>query len=111
MLEPVFHDLIIADQECFASEEGWEALLHLIPDKDIVDNLREKWEASPGRSSEDKWQDLEDEVAKKSSKGKSNYFQVRKRVIPPRLSPLNVRTVVGYHDSRQGGYRTTIHIS
>ncbi|OSD05138.1 prim-pol domain-containing protein [Trametes coccinea BRFM310] len=75
MLEPVFHDLIIADQECFASEEGWEALLHLIPDKDIVDNLREKWEASPGRSSEDKWQDLEDEVAKKSSKGKSNYFQ------------------------------------
>ncbi|CDO71109.1 hypothetical protein BN946_scf184844.g113 [Trametes cinnabarina] len=76
MLEPVFHDLILADQNCFASEEGWDALLHLIPDKDIVQNLREQWAESPGRSSEDKWQDLEDEIAEKPSKGKgANFFQ------------------------------------
>ncbi|KAI9068075.1 prim-pol domain-containing protein [Trametes sanguinea] len=76
MLKPVFHDLILADQNCFKSEEGWEALLHLIPDDDIVRNLREKWAAHPKRSSEDKWQDLEDEIAEKPTKGKgANYFQ------------------------------------
>ncbi|KAI0717018.1 prim-pol domain-containing protein [Earliella scabrosa] len=72
LLEPVFHDLILADQNCFASEEGWQALLHLIPDKEVVGNLKEKWEDDPGRSSEDKWQDLEDEIAEKRGKGPRN---------------------------------------
>lgn len=74
MLEPVFHDLILADQDCFASEQGWDALLHLIPDKDIVENLREKWEGDADRSSEDKWQDIEDEIAER--RGKNNKIQV-----------------------------------
>ncbi|OBZ67980.1 DNA primase small subunit [Grifola frondosa] len=70
-LEPlavVFGDLILADQDCFASEEGWEALLHLIPDKTVVENLRKKWTANPERSSEDKWDDLKKEV-KEYAKG------------------------------------------
>ncbi|KAI0698065.1 prim-pol domain-containing protein [Cerioporus squamosus] len=69
MLQPVFHDLILEDQDCFASEEGWQALLHLIPDKDVVKNLQEKWEDEPDRSSEDKWQDVEDEIERKKGKG------------------------------------------
>lgn len=73
MLEPVFHDLILADQDCFASEEGWQALLHLIPDKDTVANLKENWEADPDRSSEDKWQDVEQEIAEKRGKGNRSY--------------------------------------
>ncbi|KAI0718712.1 hypothetical protein C8T65DRAFT_761804, partial [Cerioporus squamosus] len=44
MLQPAFHDLILEDQNCFASEEGWRALLHLIPDNDIVKSLQDKWE-------------------------------------------------------------------
>ncbi|KAI0331725.1 prim-pol domain-containing protein [Cubamyces sp. BRFM 1775] len=72
MLEPVFHDLVLADQECFATEKGWEALLHLIPDRDTAEELREKWESRPKRSSEDRWQDLEDAIASKRSKGKAN---------------------------------------
>ncbi|KAI0754234.1 prim-pol domain-containing protein [Daedaleopsis nitida] len=71
VLEPVFHDLILVKQNCFASEEGWQALLHLIPDKDIVANLREKWESEPDRSSEDKWQDLEDEIGEKRGKSRN----------------------------------------
>ncbi|TFK92525.1 prim-pol domain-containing protein [Polyporus arcularius HHB13444] len=69
MLLPVFHDLILDDQDCFASEEGWQALLHLIPDKDIVRSLEDKWEDDPKRSSEDKWQDFEDEIERKKGKG------------------------------------------
>ncbi|KAI0631346.1 prim-pol domain-containing protein [Trametes polyzona] len=69
MLEPVFHDLVLEDQNCFASEEGWDALLHLIPDQNIVNELRERWSEHPGRSSEKKWQDLEDEFAEKRPKG------------------------------------------
>ena len=72
MLEPVFHDLVLADQECFAAEKGWEALLHLIPDRDTVEELREKWESRPKQSSEDRWQDFEDAIASKRNKGKGN---------------------------------------
>ena len=72
MLQPVFHDLILEDQDCFASEEGWQALLHLIPDKDVVKNLQEMWEDDPDRSSEDKWQDLEDEIGGKRGKNTRN---------------------------------------
>ena len=68
MLQPVFHDLILDDQDCFASEEGWQALLHLIPDKDVVKNLQEMWEDDPDRSSEDKWQDVEDEIERNERK-------------------------------------------
>ncbi|KAL1948892.1 hypothetical protein VTO73DRAFT_10698 [Trametes versicolor] len=67
-LEPTFHDLVLADQDCFASEDGWEALLHLIPDRDVVRELREHWEAHPDRSSEAKWQDLEDQIAQRRGK-------------------------------------------
>ncbi|KAI0367395.1 prim-pol domain-containing protein [Pilatotrama ljubarskyi] len=65
-LEPIFHSLVLADQNCFESEEGWDALLHLVPENAIVNDLREKWEDQPGRSSEDKWQDLEDAIAERA---------------------------------------------
>ncbi|KAF8917907.1 DNA primase catalytic subunit [Mucidula mucida] len=41
-LADIFSDLILADQDCFASEEGYEALLQLIPDASIVHTLRTK---------------------------------------------------------------------
>ncbi|KAH9852332.1 prim-pol domain-containing protein [Lenzites betulinus] len=64
-LEPVFHDLVLEDQNCFESEEGWEALLHLVPHPDITKDLRAIWEERPGRSSKRKWQDFEDAIAQK----------------------------------------------
>ncbi|KDQ53280.1 hypothetical protein JAAARDRAFT_197450 [Jaapia argillacea MUCL 33604] len=67
-LVPCFGDLILADQDCFKSDDGWEDLLHLIPDKNIAEILRRKWNKDDGRSSEDKWDDLKSEI-KKTDKG------------------------------------------
>ena len=57
-LKIVFVDLILRNQKCFDTEEGYEELLKAIPDSRIVETLRTKWEANPSRSSEDKWLDL-----------------------------------------------------
>lgn len=59
----LFTDLILVDQDCFANREGWELLLHLIPDADVVEKLREKWEKTSS-SSEAKWKDLTDQIRK-----------------------------------------------
>ncbi|KAL4244430.1 DNA primase small subunit [Abortiporus biennis] len=70
-LEPLaetFSELILADQNCFESEEGWKSLLHLVPDQKIVAELTKQWERDPDRSSEDKWDDLKAQV-KTLSKG------------------------------------------
>ncbi|KZT70049.1 prim-pol domain-containing protein [Daedalea quercina L-15889] len=56
-LGPIFHELILLDQDCFAEEEGWETLLQLFPDPDVVRGLRAKWEVKP-LSSEAKWEDV-----------------------------------------------------
>ena len=57
-LKTIFPDLILRNQRCFDTEEGYEELLKAVPDSRIVENLRTKWEANPFRSSEDKWLDL-----------------------------------------------------
>jgi DNA primase small subunit len=67
-LSDVFSDLILVDQECFASEEGWEELLHLIPDRSVVDALRKKWQREPERSSYDKWDDVKKHAKSYESK-------------------------------------------
>jgi DNA primase small subunit len=61
-LATLFSSLILMDQNCFSSEEGYEALLQLVPDRGVADNLRKKWEADPDRHSADKWGDLKSEV-------------------------------------------------
>lgn len=64
-LEPLaecFSELILDDQNCFGSQEGWEALLLLIPDRTAVDNLRAKWSNDPDRSSRQKWEDFKKQV-------------------------------------------------
>ncbi|KAI0641480.1 prim-pol domain-containing protein [Trametes meyenii] len=80
MLEPVFHQLVLREQNVFKSQEGWEALLHLVPDPDVAQNLRDKWEDAPGRSSREKWQNLEDEfaaAAKRGGKGRPSAAQLQ----------------------------------
>jgi 3-dehydroquinate dehydratase len=57
-LKTIFGALILSNQNCFSSEEGWEELLKAVPDSRAVDTLRTKWEANSSRSSEDKWSDL-----------------------------------------------------
>ncbi|KAF8583303.1 prim-pol domain-containing protein [Ramaria rubella] len=61
-LKTSFSELILSDQDCFVSEEGWQTLLELIPDKSIKSSLRDEWAADPDRSSSNKWKDFREEV-------------------------------------------------
>jgi DNA primase small subunit len=57
-LREEFKDLILEDQKCFSSPEGWQTLLQLLPDTEHRLHLQEDWEADPSRSSSDKWSDI-----------------------------------------------------
>lgn len=72
----MFTDLILADQNPFESDKGYETLLELIPDANgkldkitqMKETLRRNWSEDPDRSSEDKWDDLRAQ-ARKFEKG------------------------------------------
>ncbi|CAG7849769.1 DNA primase small subunit; AltName: Full=DNA polymerase subunit A; AltName: Full=DNA primase 50 kDa subunit; Short=dPRI50 [Serendipita indica DSM 11827] len=65
-----FMPIVLEDQDCFGSRQGWETLLELLPDREVVSNLRKKWEdededdySSKEQSiSERRWNDLRREV-------------------------------------------------
>lgn len=63
MLKPHFAHDILVGQDPFASESGSERLLSLLPDAALVSALHKKWDAAPGRSSLNKWADI-DSLAK-----------------------------------------------
>jgi DNA primase small subunit len=50
-------------QDPWATEERSEKLLKLLPDVNLNESLRRKWDAAPGRASTSKWADI-DAVAK-----------------------------------------------
>ncbi|KAF9225870.1 prim-pol domain-containing protein [Gyrodon lividus] len=58
VLRTIFNPLVLDDQDCFRSQQGWEALLQLIPDHPILDGLRNEWANDPSRSSTQKWNEL-----------------------------------------------------
>lgn len=58
ILRTLFNPLVLDDQDCFGSEEGWETLLQLVPDRAIVEKLRTEWSKDPARSSAQKWNEL-----------------------------------------------------
>jgi DNA primase small subunit len=76
----VFPELILEDQDLFASEDGYQGLLEHIPDAGIVRALREAWSEDPSRSSEDKWVDLKDQITKTS---KGSALRVRFLLLVP----------------------------
>ena len=57
-LRMLFSSLVLDDQECFGSEEGWEMLLQLIPDRGVTEKLRAQWSKNPEKSSAQKWTEL-----------------------------------------------------
>lgn len=105
-LAVVFSELILSDQNCFASEDGSEALLQLIPDTRVVECLRSSWSGDPFRSSGDKWNDLKSQI-KKYEKGTSQ--RVGCFVQHPR--PLVLSMVPGSSNMRIRGHNITIHLS
>lgn len=71
-----FSDLILQDQECFASEEQCNVLCELLADREAVANLRKKW-SNGDKSSEEKWDDVKREAANKQNKSVNGEDQVR----------------------------------
>ncbi|KNZ77777.1 DNA primase small subunit [Termitomyces sp. J132] len=83
LLKETFSDLILSDQNLFASKEGYETLLEQIPDSKTVSHLRAKWTDDPDRSSEDKWQDFKKEVKsyEKGSPQRNNLIATMEDII------------------------------
>ncbi len=99
-LAEVFTELILEDQDCFATEEGYEALLKLLPVPDVVDALRTKWSADPTRASSEKWTDLKAQIKKSSEK-----------VGIPHLILNDVDLALGYIDGSTRRYHSPVHLS
>ncbi|KAK0625230.1 hypothetical protein B0T17DRAFT_491724 [Bombardia bombarda] len=62
-LKTHFQEDVLEVQDPWRSSEQAEKLLQLLPDAQLVESLRKKWDSSPGRSSVSKWADI-DTVAK-----------------------------------------------
>ncbi|MCJ1246629.1 hypothetical protein MMC30_003838 [Trapelia coarctata] len=63
ILKDHFQRDILEDQDPWATPEGAEQLLKLLPDKALNDALRKRWDSDVGRSSSGKWTDI-DSLAK-----------------------------------------------
>ena len=59
--EKYFAGLILEDQDCFASEQGWTVFLELLPDKEVAENLRKQWCSKPSDSAS-KWEDFKRQI-------------------------------------------------
>lgn len=66
ILKSHFQEDVLEAQDPWGSSERAERLLQLLPDNQLREALRKKWDSSPGRSSTSKWADI-DAVAKTST--------------------------------------------
>lgn len=69
-----FIPVVLMDQDCFGTRQGWQTLLELIPNRGIVGRLQSKWEAKEeiegdeprgkgeATRSEERWDDLRKEI-------------------------------------------------
>lgn len=55
-----FKPNILKNQDPFKTSEGAEALLKLLPDRELNEVLRSKWDSQFDRPSVDKWRDVTD---------------------------------------------------
>ena len=59
ILKTHFQEDVLEVQDPWASEERAEKLLQLLPDRNLNESLRRKWDAAPGRASTSKWADID----------------------------------------------------
>ncbi len=59
ILKTHFQSDILHDQDPWETDEKFDRLLQLIPDKTLNEALRKKWSSSPGRASTAKWADID----------------------------------------------------
>ncbi|KAF3918398.1 hypothetical protein ABW20_dc0104848 [Dactylellina cionopaga] len=86
ILKGDFKENILENQDPFRTEKQAERLLQLLPDRQLNDALREKWESTIDRPSSDKWRDIDD-MAKAS---------VSKTVVPKILLEYKQDIIIEY---------------
>ena len=59
ILNPFFSDDVLVEQDPWATEKQAEKLLERLPDTKLKDALLKKWDSMPGRSSAQKWADID----------------------------------------------------
>ncbi|VDC01980.1 unnamed protein product [Peniophora sp. CBMAI 1063] len=77
ILSDVFSTLILEDQNLFERDEHWEELLNLIPDKELVKELRISWNDDEGKHSIDKWAELQAVISRTTEKGTVERAQMK----------------------------------
>jgi DNA primase small subunit len=58
ILAPHFQTDVLQVQDPWETDEKSAELLHLLPDTTLNEALRKKWDSAPGRSSLNKWKDI-----------------------------------------------------
>jgi len=58
-LKSHFQTDILQDQDPWETDEKFDRLLQLLPDKALNEALRKKWSSAPGRASTSKWADID----------------------------------------------------
>ncbi|EFY99623.1 eukaryotic-type DNA primase [Metarhizium robertsii] len=59
ILKTHFQEDVLEVQDPWGTEERYEKLLQLLPDRNLNESLRRKWDAAPGRASVSKWADID----------------------------------------------------
>ncbi|KAG5944510.1 hypothetical protein E4U60_005891 [Claviceps pazoutovae] len=59
ILKPHFQQDVLEVQDPWDTTDRSEKLLQLLPDRNLNESLRRKWDASPGRASTSKWADID----------------------------------------------------
>ncbi|KAL4723380.1 p48 polypeptide of DNA primase [Fusarium chlamydosporum] len=59
ILKTHFQEDVLEVQDPWASPEQSEKLLQLLPNQNLNESLRRKWDAAPGRASSSKWADID----------------------------------------------------
>ncbi|KAG5921222.1 hypothetical protein E4U61_007001 [Claviceps capensis] len=59
ILKPHFQQDVLDVQDPWDTTDRSEKLLQLLPDRNLNESLRRKWDASPGRASTSKWADID----------------------------------------------------
>ncbi|SCU78989.1 LAMI_0A06854g1_1 [Lachancea mirantina] len=78
LLKPFFVDVILREQDPWQNDEtAAQSLLSGFHDKQLIELLKKHWKSDPGRSSEDKWNDIDvvaSQIKHTSSLKKQDFF-------------------------------------
>ena len=96
-LADVFSELILQDQDCFRSPEQAEALLKLLTDKGLVEELREQWGDEEIESSK-RWEDMKKVIKKIPKDTPRRVRRTRSTFLNVSLSAIQAKITAAIED-------------